>query len=314
MAMLYHSFPDLQWLKNQAESRFSNGKAWNGKKLDQAGWPTVMLNVKAEETFRDNIPGPLSLFSTSNGKSFITVEGKRVHVSDDYFFISNAHQRYTLEIEKGKPAEVFNIHFGEKWAEKTMASILLKPATALDDPDQALPSVHFYNKLFHKDKVIKSVQKELMLTKDEGSLKQEELLYSLMIYLIYQQELITRQSLSIPVIKSATREELLKRLFLATDYIYSFYNQSLSLEELAKISCLSKFHFLRLFKQVFHQTPYQFITEIRISKAMQLLKHPKAEVKQVAKQLGFADASTFSRLFHNQQGVYPGQFAKSGNR
>ena len=310
--MLYHSFPDLQWLKTQAESRFSNGTAWNGQKLLQSGWPTVILNVKAGETFRDNIPGPLSLFSTSKGQSFVTVEGKRTLISDDYFYITNASQRYTLEIGKHEPSEIFNIHFGEKWAEEILLSIHSKTESLLDDPDQSsgVP-VLFYNKLFYKDKRIQSLQKELLLTKDEGDLRQNELLFSLMIHLLDHQKLLVRHSLTIPVIKVATREEILKRLFLSTDYICSFYDQSLSLEELAKISCLSKFHFLRLFRHVFGKTPHQFITDIRIDKAMKLLSNPQTEIKQVAKQVGFQNASTFSRLFYNRLKIYPSQFRNS---
>ena len=307
--MLYRSFPDLQWLRNQAESRFSNRQAWNGQKLVEPGWPTVILNVKAGETFRDNIPGPLSLFSTSKGKSFVSVEGKRTPVSQDYFFLSNASQRYTLEIEKRQPSEVFNIHFGEKWAEEVLTSITSKTETLLNDPDHARQtSIHFYNKLFYKDEQVQFLQRELLLAQNEDSLRQDELLFTLLTHMLSQQQLITRQSLMISVSKSRTREEILKRLFLATDYIYAFYNQSLSLEELARISCLSKFHFLRLFKQVFHKTPHQFIIEVRMKKGMQLLRDPRTEVKQVAKQLGFENVSSFSRLFYNQHQIYPSQF------
>jgi AraC family transcriptional regulator len=308
--MLLHSFPNLQWLKNQAESRFSNQTLWGGKKLTQSGWPTVILNVTSGETYRDNIPGPFSLFSTAKGKSFVSIDKKRITVSEDYFFLSNATQRYTLEIEKNQPSEVFNIHFGERWAEEVITGLSTNKSL-LDQPDQSVTDIHFYNKLFHKDEVVKSIQNQLLICQPEGDLKQDELLFKLMCHLLKQQGFITQRSLLIPVIKSATREEILKRLFVATDFIYSYYHRSLSLEELAKISCLSKFHFLRLFKHIFQKTPHQFITEIRIEKARQLLQNPDIEIKQLARQLGFENASSFSRLFYNHLKIYPSQYKLS---
>lgn len=65
--MFCQSFPDLAWLKKQAESRFANQRGWNNQALSHTGWPTVILNVRAGETYRDNIPGPLSLFTNLNG-------------------------------------------------------------------------------------------------------------------------------------------------------------------------------------------------------------------------------------------------------
>jgi len=58
----------------------------------------------------------------------------------------------------------------------------------------------------------------------------------------------------LPSLKSSTRKEIMRRLMVATDYIYTFYDRKLSLEELAQACCLSKFHFLRLFKIAFGKT------------------------------------------------------------
>jgi AraC family transcriptional regulator len=306
--MLLHGFPDLYWLKKQAEDRFANRQAWNSQMLTHAGWPTVILNVKAGETYRDNIPGPISLFSTISGVSQVEVDGRNVSIDEDYFFLTNASQRYTLEIEKKNPSVVFNIHFGEQWAEETFVTLYEQTEKLIDVPDNAqYKTISFFNKLYFKDETIKSIQQKLLAAKEEGQLRQDELLFDLMSHLLQQQKLIKQDALAIPTIKMATREEILKRLFLATNYIYTFYDRTITLDDLARVSCLSKFHFLRLFKQFFQQTPHQFITELRIKKAIHLLKNPQAEVKQVARQLGFENSSSFSRLFYNQTGSYPSQ-------
>ncbi|MCX6046668.1 MAG: AraC family transcriptional regulator, partial [Chloroflexi bacterium] len=60
---------------------------------------------------------------------------------------------------------------------------------------------------------------------------------------------------TLPALRAATREELYRRLHWARDYIASAYSQPTTLETLARIACLSPTHFLRTFKQLFHQTP-----------------------------------------------------------
>jgi len=287
--MLYHAFPDLQWLKKQAESRFASGKAWNGEQVPTGGWPNVLLNVKTSSTVRDNIPGPLSLFSNVSGASLVMVDGRTTIVNDDYFFISNNTQRYTLEV---KSAEIFNIHFGENW---------LKNIIDVQD-------IEFYNKLYRKDEVVRYLQAQLRLP-DKTTLEREELLTRLIVYLlrVKRNEKIVLENLD--ATKPATREEILRRLHLATDYIYSYYDNDLSLDELAKISMMSKFHFLRAFRQAFGVAPHKFLTKVRIDKAKGLLQS-NLEVAKIGKIVGISDASSFSRLFKNETGVYPTQFRK----
>jgi AraC family transcriptional regulator len=307
--MIFQSFPNLQWLKKQAEDRFSNRKAYDGSVLSHAGWPTVILNVKAGETYRDNIPGPFSFFSSVCGTSQVSVDGKTTHIHEDNFFLSNAGQRYTLEIEKGKPAEIFNIHFGEKWAEESLAALTEQTELLIDQPDYLkTTSINFYNKLFVKDETVKTIQSQLLSEEASDSLRQDELLFQLMNHLLNQHHQTRQQIFSVPAIKVATREEILRRLFIATDYIYAFYHRELSLDELSSISCLSKFHFLRLFKKIFNQTPHQFITDLRIKKATSLLKQGGLEIKEISKRVGFDNANSFSRLFYQRNGVYPSHY------
>jgi AraC family transcriptional regulator len=95
----------------------------------------------------------------------------------------------------------------------------------------------------------------------------------------------------------------------SVDYVYSQSNQKLTLDELAQVACLSKFHFLRLFKSAFSKTPYEFINGVRIEKAKELLRNPELSVREIANQTGFDSSGSFSRAFFQTQGKYPTQFA-----
>jgi len=309
--MIYNQFPDLKWLKSQVEENFANQKGIAGRPLVNKGWPTVILNVGAQNIYRDDIRGPVSIFANISGGSLVSVNGKSTFVKDDVFFITNHDQRYTLQIDETKTT-TFNIHFGEYFTEQVYDAIARNPSSCLDDDKFTPPidRINFHNKLYLKSDHFNRVAKEILQSKGNDLLAEEKL-FELMLILLREQTQILRDTATIPTIKKSTREEIMKRLFLATDYIYSYSDVDLNLDQLAAISCLSKFHFLRLFKVAFRQTPHQFITAVKLSRAKELLKRTSLEINNIAKQVGYRDSSSFSRTFFNEVGVYPTQFRNS---
>lgn len=303
--MFYTEFPDLQWVKTQAEEGFLSRKAWGGQTLTNAGWPSVILNVKTGSIYRDNIRGPLSIFTNLSGKSTVSCGKEITSVPQGFFYTTNQDQRYTLEVENS--AETFNIHFGEYWADQVLRSLVTSPGRLLDEAYFTVPfeRIELYNRLHHRDHHFDNMIADLRNEND--GMREEERLYDMLVYLLAKDSDVRKKARAIPALKKSTRDELVKRLLITTDYIYSLYDKDISLDELARVSCLSKFHFLRLFKIVFGKTPHQFINEVKVLQSRHLLKDPKIEVKAIARSLGFKDASTFSRMFYQQTGFYPSQ-------
>jgi AraC family transcriptional regulator len=305
--MLFHQFPDLQWLKNQAESNFANRQAWQGRTLLSMGWPSVVLNVKTNQTYRDNIRGPLSFFTNLSGVSQVSNGPKSAKINPGFFYISNPDQRYTLEVNNVN-TETLNIHFGDHWADQVFRTLSTSPEKLLDESIFTTPiaRIELHNKLYEINPSLHLLLEDLKLCGDD-KLLEEEKLFSVLSHLLAEGKQLKKIESELPVVKNSTKQEIFKRLVDATDYIYSNLNQEISLDALSSISCLSKFHFLRLFKLAFEKTPHQFITEIKIKQATSLLTNTKLEVQEVAKRFGFKDSSTFSRLYFNQTGRYPSQ-------
>src|SRR6202008_4142390 len=65
--------------------------------------------------------------------------------------------------------------------------------------------------------------------------------------------------------------ETLQRLGRARDFIDHCYDHPLSLDQISEKACFSRYHFLRLFRQAFNQTPHQYLIERRIEKAKEFL-------------------------------------------
>lgn len=307
--MILKEFPNLQWLKQQADKNFADKKGWQGRSLQKEGWPNVILNVNTQKIYRDNIRGPLSIFTNISGESIVEADKRSVKIKEGFFFVTNQDQHYTLAIDHPH-TQTFNIHFGEYFADHVFSSLSKNPDELLNHDCFTVPAdrLHFFNKMHVRSDRFNKICSDIEKLENDNYLLMDEKLFEMMSLLFNDHHQVKKIERTLPGIKSTTRKEIIKRLYHATDFIYSSYDRQISLETLSRISCLSKFHFLRLFKLAFNQTPHQFINAVRIAKAKNLLKRSGLEVNSIGKLLGFKDASSFSRLFYNEVGVYPSSY------
>jgi AraC-like DNA-binding protein len=101
----------------------------------------------------------------------------------------------------------------------------------------------------------------------------------------------------IDCVKSATRLELMRRVFLASDFIHSHFDQPIRLDDIAQAARLSRFHLTRLFGRVLGVTPHGFLLNKRLSVARRLLAECDGDLNQIAVASGFGNRwSLFRRL------------------
>ncbi|MBQ8673186.1 MAG: helix-turn-helix transcriptional regulator [Bacteroides sp.] len=91
-------------------------------------------------------------------------------------------------------------------------------------------------------------------------------------------------------------------------YIRKNLHTSISIEQLANTACLSKDHFIRLFKRTTGSTPLHYINQKKVEKAQLLLLTSKLSIKSIALALAFEDHSYFNRLFRKTTGMTPQQY------
>ena len=78
--------------------------------------------------------------------------------------------------------------------------------------------------------------------------------------------------------------------------------------ELAQRVHLSTWHFIRLFKAETSFSPKQYLRDLRMKEAQELLNQSFLSVKEIAVSLGFEDHSQFSRDFKRYCGCAPSEF------
>ncbi|MBI3151773.1 MAG: response regulator [Chloroflexi bacterium] len=95
----------------------------------------------------------------------------------------------------------------------------------------------------------------------------------------------------------------------AREYIEHHYtNPELSLNEVAAQANLSASHFSVVFSQETHQTFKEYLTEIRIKKAKELLRMTALRSADIAYQVGYNDPHYFSSVFKKNTGLSPMEF------
>lgn len=92
------------------------------------------------------------------------------------------------------------------------------------------------------------------------------------------------------------------------DYIEDHICEDISLNELAGLCGLSKYHFCRQFKKLTGQTPHQYIIQHRIEAAKRLLTKRELTIGAVSEYLGFTSHSQFTAFFRRYVGVTPQTF------
>ncbi|SFG09939.1 Helix-turn-helix domain-containing protein [Desulfotomaculum arcticum] len=113
-----------------------------------------------------------------------------------------------------------------------------------------------------------------------------------------------------PLMKILSKPEL-KNVEQVVSWIQNYlqvnYHKNITLEHLAEKVYLSPCYVSRAFRQVTGLNFMQYLTEIRIERAMQLLKIGKYSVSEVAEAVGYKDASYFSQMFKKKTGFVPSE-------
>ncbi len=97
---------------------------------------------------------------------------------------------------------------------------------------------------------------------------------------------------------------LYRRIVQAKLFIDSNYADKIDLKNISDEAYFSKFHFIRLFKNIYGKTPYQYLTNVRIEKAIQLFRSG-ISVSEVCFSVGFDSLTSFSGLFKRIIGISP---------
>ncbi len=233
------------------------------------------------------LDGTLSIKATLAGSGVWETPDGRYEVTPDTFLILNNGQNYRLDIEDAEVVHTF--------------CVFLKPGFVRD--------FGFYERLRLMTPLVGACLARLRTALDEGAhdgLEADDAMADLA-EALFQSESAPAERERLNLASPVAREDAFRRLNAARDMALSQIGERLSLDSLADAAFMSPFHFHRVHREVFHETPHEFVTRARLQRAKRLL-HRARPVGEVAIEVGFESVPSFVRLFRRHVGITPGAF------
>jgi AraC-like DNA-binding protein len=136
-----------------------------------------------------------------------------------------------------------------------------------------------------------------------------ELFYSIGESIVIDQAQIFSEYTKLTFKKQIVNKDHYRNLLKTKNYIDDCFLQTIHINELAELAFMSKFAFIRLFKQIFGLSPYQYLLKKRLYYSKQLLTK-SFPINEIATTLHFADTPSFSKAFKATFGTAPTAFYK----
>jgi AraC-like DNA-binding protein len=143
-----------------------------------------------------------------------------------------------------------------------------------------------------------------------SDLQQNELFYSLAESIITDQRFVFDHLNKMSFKKEVTNEEVFRAMLDAKSHMDANIMANLSLVELSRRVGISKYHFLRVFKNTFGISPYQYQKRMRLEQARLELIHGR-DILETAIRFGYFNVQSFTKAFKSTFGQTPGIIKKS---
>lgn len=251
------------------------------------------------------LAGALSVKSIQNGSIRLNIEGRGVGLDDDHFVIVNRGESYGTTFDSARPVTAFSIFFRPGLAEEVAAGLRATLADALDGDGKAQAPVEFSSHVRGHDTSITPLLREIQQEMLGGQIDEdwyEEKFQALLARMLRAEQGHLQRADLIDAAKRSTREELLRRIGWATDFINTCYADPIALDDIALAARLSKFHLARLFSRVVGTTPHAYLQRKRTQVARRLLDHTDLDVGDVAVAAGFGSRWTMYRFLRKAYG------------
>jgi AraC family transcriptional regulator len=251
----------------------------------------------------------LSIKWMPSGEAMYRVGRGRFRVDPTAYLVVNDRQPYSIEIEAPAPVESFCVFFASSMGEDALNCHRMTHGSLLDDPCRHSEPL-FYERLYAHDAAVTPLLHSLRSgcrsrTSDPCAI--EEQLHQLLEALLSVHHGVQRDVERLPAVRAATRQELYRRLCQARDYMDACLAEPLSLGDVAGVALLSPHHFLRLFKELYGTTPYQYLLQRRVERARRLLLETDRSVTEISAAVGFCSLGHFSSTFRQRYGSSPAQ-------
>lgn len=95
------------------------------------------------------------------------------------------------------------------------------------------------------------------------------------------------------------------------EYVNDNLSRKITLKKLAEVSCVSDFHFHRIFRALMGEAPGEYVKRLRLEKAAFMLSNREETLPEIAFVCGYETQQAFSRAFRSYFGISPAAYRRS---
>ncbi len=245
------------------------------------------------------------------GEEIYTMHGRTYAVNNGSCLTMNTGQIFTVEIEQTNEA-VKGMCFYVDEALLQEVNLYHTQDKLPDDIKGTQTTDNICEKIFPASDVLSVYIKNyvsLQRLAESEAADSSDFFYGLALQLLLSQHMLRREMLQIKALRYTTREELYRRLDIARQIMEASRGATLSIAEVAASACLSQYHFIRSFRQLYGISPYQYHLQKRLGYAGEQLSSDMP-LSEIAHAAGFPDAHSFSRAFKKVYGTTPASIKK----
>lgn len=246
-------------------------------------------------------PQTLSIKTAWGGSERYFLREREVAVDDDHWLVLNEGREYGSVLKAARPAVSFSIFFRAGLQHEVAAAFAQPLAGALEDPQEGRTEFRFAEHLRPHDDAVSMRVRALQAAVQGGEREQDWLDQQLLLLL---GELLTLERRTSPPGAEGRSDrrgarhaqaELHRRLHLAADFIDSCHREPIALDDMARVACLSRYHFVRHFRELHGLTPYAYLLRKRARAAQRLFAAGETDRELVAQQVGFGSRFALAR-------------------
>lgn len=274
-----------------------------------------ILNLSTLRQFEESFDfRSFSVKYVVDGCEKYTVNDNRYRVEKGEYIVANAQYEGHVEVDSKHPVIGLCIDI-EPEIISEIAALHIRPDTPF--PDAGL-AAFFHTDIFldnkykdadtHLGKVLKELGTKLLSAEGTPTVLSKELFYTLAENLVQDHISIFRQLNNVDKVKSSTRKDLYRRVLAGKAFLDNHFTEPISIETVAKEAAISEYYFFRLFKTIYHITPYNYLVNKRMELALSLICKHRMSVTDVAFHCGLPDIHTFSKIFKKRYGCAPSRF------
>lgn len=262
-----------------------------------AGDDAVLLLSDGRPTLAWNSWAPASLWTSVGGTARLCGRDLRVELGADATFVVEHGNRIGFQAVGASPASLVGLLLPP---ERVRALARRELGVELDDPlvmPELVrdPEIHVA--------LLRLAESSLREPENHGLAMQ--LVDEIIVRVLRGQSAFAELIERCPGRSARYRRQVFLRLLRARNHIEHVPGAVATLARLAEIAKLSPTHFLRLYRDVFGQTPHKHVVRVRLLAARELLTHSGLGVSAICRTLGFENRCAFARVFKQHFGVAP---------